>query len=177
MHACMYVCIRVCVCVRAHMRQVEIQSSVHRNLISCSMTALSTMLLPSSILPPYLFHGALISAINKLAHLINCCCISSFYCIMRDYQTTWRHVPKKSSHHCGNRMSHFNNIIAYGQLCLSKQSCFQNVSCSVVLLPDCPLTATCAVHSCEIRGSHSCDDTGCSLECDAVSVCEWHGTV
>jgi len=134
-HLCMHV--HVCVC------QVTVQSSVHRNLISCSTTALSPMLLSGSILPPYLLHGALISAINKLAHLINCCYVSSFYCIMRDYQTTWRHVPEKSSHHCGNLVSHFN-VIACGQLCLIKQSCFQNVSCSVVLLPDYPSTATCS---------------------------------
>jgi len=144
MHACVCVC-HACVCVC----QVEIQSSVHRNLISCSMTALSPTLLSSSILPPYLFHGALISAINKWAHLINCCYVSSFYSIMRDYQTTWHRVPEKKSHHCGNLVSHFN-IIAYGQLCLIKQSCFQNVSCSVFLPSGCPLTATCAVHSCEI---------------------------
>lgn len=140
------------------------------------MTAVSPVLLSSSILPPYLLHGALISAINKLAHLINCCYVSSFYCIMRNYQTTWRKVPEKSSHHCGNLVSHFN-IIAYGQLCLVKQSCFQNVSYSVVLLPGYPSTATCAVHSFEIRGFHSCDVIGCSLECDAVSVGEWHWTV
>jgi hypothetical protein len=71
-HLCMHVraCVRACVC------QVAVQSSVHRNLISCSMTALSPMLLSGSILPPYLLHGALISAINKLAYLINCCYVS-----------------------------------------------------------------------------------------------------
>jgi hypothetical protein len=107
-HVCARACTWVCVC------EVEIQNSVHRILISCSMTAVPRpMLLPSSILPPHLFHGALISARNKLAHLINCCYVSSFYCIVRDYQTTWCHVPVKSSHHCGNLVCHFD-VIAYG---------------------------------------------------------------
>lgn len=80
---CAYMCASTCVC------PVEIQSSVHRNLISCSITALSPMLLSSHILPPCLFHGAFILARNKLACLVNCCYVSSFYCIMRDYQKKW----------------------------------------------------------------------------------------
>jgi hypothetical protein len=128
-----------CMCVRVRLK-FRVQFTGTR---SAASWLLSPRLWSSSILPPYLFHGALISAINKLAHLINCCYVSSFYCIMRDYQTTWCHIPKKSSHHCGNLVSHFN-IVAYGKVCLIKQSCFQNVSCSVVLLPGYPSTATCS---------------------------------
>jgi hypothetical protein len=96
--ACMRACMcahtraRVCVCVYVSSWN-SVFSSQEPNQLQhdCS---LSPMLLSSSILPPYLFHGALISARNKLAHLVNCCYVISFYCIVRDYQTAWRLVPE-----------------------------------------------------------------------------------
>jgi hypothetical protein len=141
-------CVWVGACAHASSWNSEFSSQEPDQLqYDCSLPHVTVQQYSSTIFVSW----ALISAINKLAHLINCCYVSSLYCIMRDYQTTWCHVPERSSHHCGNCMYHFNHIITYGQLCLIKQSCFQNVSCIVVLLPDCPWLRR-AVHSCEIRG-------------------------